>query len=143
MRRNLTKLESFLSPAQHHLAVQFIKFGIVGASGTVVDFGVWNLLLWMHFHLYLSKAVSFVLAVLNNFTWNSLWTFGDLERKAPAKQLGQFALVSTVGLGLNLFLVYIFIEYCHLWHNWANALATIMVLFWNFTANRLWTFKEE
>jgi len=143
MKRSLARLESLLSPAQLRLAVQFTKFAIVGASGTAVDFGVWNFLLWMRFHLYLSKAFSFVLAVVNNFTWNSRWTFGDLERKAPARRLVQFAIVSTVGLALNLSLVYMFIEYSHLWHNWANALATILVLFWNFSANRLWTFRED
>lgn len=142
MRRSLGRLESLLSPAQLRLVVQFTKFAIVGTSGTVVDFGVWNLLLWMDLHMYFSKAISFVLAVLNNFTWNRLWTFGDSERKDPAKQLTQFAIVSTVGLVLNLSLVYIFIEYWHLWYNWANALATMLVLFWNFSANRLWTFRE-
>ena len=72
------------------LAVHYAQFCAVGASGVVVDMGVLHLLAapaLRALNLSLSKAVAAEVALVNNFTWNDLWTFRGLDA-AGAGQRG-------------------------------------------------------
>jgi putative flippase GtrA len=128
--------------------VRFIKFAIVGTSGAVVDFGILNLLhLVFGFSKFWANTCSFSLAVVNNFTWNRLWTFPESRERPLRGQLAQFALVNVAGLAINqvVFLSldrYVFGPWLGpLGYNVAKAIAIIVVLFWNFGVNRVWTYR--
>ncbi len=61
-------------------SVRFSKFGIVGGINAAVDIGVLNLLLLLEptrdpSTIVLYNAVALVLANVNSYVWNSLWTF--------------------------------------------------------------------
>ncbi len=128
--------------------VRFIKFAIVGAIGMVVDLSILNLLHGLvGLHLLVANSISFSAAVVSNFTWNRLWTFPETRHRPVHTQLAQFATVSIIGLGINnvvLWHVYQVLR-PHLaapWnYNAAKILAIGVVLFWNFGANRVWTFR--
>jgi putative flippase GtrA len=128
---------------------RFMKFGVVGTSGFLIDFAVLNLLLFgVGLPPWLANACSFVVAVTNTFTWNRLWTFPESRRRPVSRQMGQFFLVNLVGLGINqlAFLGSHALIWQHLlvpalaW-NLAKATASAIALFWNFSANRLWTWR--
>ncbi|RLG06344.1 hypothetical protein DRO47_02465 [Candidatus Bathyarchaeota archaeon] len=53
----------------------FLKFGIVGASGVVVNYGIAYLGYIAGLSDIISLAIGVEAAILNNFTWNDLWTF--------------------------------------------------------------------
>ena len=121
---------------------QFVKFAIVGSIGAMVDFGVLIFLKEVvGFNLYVANTFSFSAAVLNNYVLNSFWTFADQEKRHQ-KQLMQFVIVSVIGLGINQVLLYFFHDVIGLWYIIAKGLAILLVLFWNFFANRFWTFRE-
>jgi putative flippase GtrA len=144
---------------------RFVKFAIVGAIGTVVDFSVLNLLIQLAgFEKFWANTCSFTAAVLSNFTWNRLWTFPESRERPLVSQLGQFALVNVAGLAINqtIFLGLdrfvlgetgtlaaptsglagtIGMAHFTLAYNLAKAIAIIVVLFWNFGVNRIWTYK--
>ena len=121
---------------------QFIKFGVVGASSAVVDFGILNLLvLIFSVNVYLASTISFILAVTNGYIWNRLWTFQSQGRKTI--QYGMFLAVNLVGLGLNLLIMYGLIHYLGLWYNYAKAIAIFLVLFWNYSGSKYWVFKKS
>ena len=78
-----------------------------------------------------------------------------LGDRAAHRQLAKFAIVSVIGLVINL-VVFLSIHhaleaYWMQWlgpevgfnvsYNFANLFATGVVLFWNFSANRLWTYR--
>jgi putative flippase GtrA len=127
---------------------RFIKFALVGALGAVIDFALLNLfrgvfgwpLLW-------ANTFSVSVAIVSNFVWNRLWTFPESRTRKKRKQLPQFILVNLVGLVLNNIIVVgldavfqpIFDE--PLSYNLAKAFAIGIVLFWNFGANRIWTYR--
>ena len=129
---------------------RFIKFAIVGAIGAVIDFAILNLLaLGLGWPNLLANAVSFSCAVLSNFTWNRLWTFPESRQLPLPPQLGQFAIVSVIGLGINTLVFYVIDQFLirngfsqGQALNIAKAFAILVVLFWNFTANRLWTYRK-
>ena len=127
---------------------RFIKFAIVGTSGTVVDFTTLNIVhLMLGVSLFMSNIISFSVAVVNNFIWNRLWTFPESRERPFGTQLLQFAAVNVVGLVINqtVFLTlnhFLFEPWLgELGYNVAKACAIIVVLFWNFGINRIWTYK--
>ncbi|MDH7490518.1 MAG: GtrA family protein [Anaerolineae bacterium] len=147
MRWKLTRLLE-LAQTNRKEFVRFIKFAIVGTSGAVVDFGILNLLhLVFGFSKFWANTCSFSLAVVNNFTWNRLWTFPESRERPLRGQLAQFALVNVAGLAINqvVFLSldrYVFGPWLGpLGYNVAKAIAIIVVLFWNFGVNRVWTYR--
>jgi putative flippase GtrA len=138
---------------------RFGKFAIVGVLGAVVDFGVFNLLVTaLKFSSIPSSIVSFSLAVVNNFVLNRIWTFPEARTSPILKQMIQFVIVSVIGLLIRtpLFawlekqLIPLASQYVpHLFtptfigHNLSLAIAIIVVMLWNFVANRYWTFNPE
>lgn len=126
---------------------RFVRFGIVGIIGSVVDFSVLNLGIQV-FHLakWLANTFSFSAAVLSNFTWNRLWTFPESRQRAFWPQLGQFLLVNVAGYAINqaIFLSldrYVFSSWGTWGYNLSKAIAIGVVLFWNFGINRIWTYR--
>jgi len=128
--------------------VRFVKFALVGTLGAVIDFSVLNLLV-LAFAVPKAGAntISFTAAVISNFTWNRLWSFPESRRRPIKTQLPQFALVNVIGLGINQ-LVFLSLDHFvfgpmfgRLGYNLAKAVAIIIVLFWNYAINRLWTYK--
>jgi putative flippase GtrA len=139
---------------------RFFRFAIVGSIGAVVDFGILNLLanngilpvVW-------ASVVSFVCAVFSNFMWNRYWTYSDSRSKAMSKQIIQFFVVSSIGLGIRtplfawlekLFTEFasgilpkkIFLTPAVVSHNIALAIVIVVVMIWNFFANRYWTYND-
>lgn len=122
---------------------QFVKFCIVGASGTAVDWIVYFILnRWFLVFYLLAKALSFILAAINNYIWNRIWTFGSHE-KHIAIEFGKFFIVSLVGLGLNILIMYLAVDKLKFNDFWGLVLATASVMMWNFLANKFWTFRKR
>ena len=135
--------------------IRYVKFGVVGASGTVVNMAVLYL---CHNYLfdgveadlgkpYLSLAVAIAVATLNNFSWNRLWTWADrradvAEQAAPGflHQLLKYALASWFGIGVQYVLTLWWSHFMH--YMLANVLAIVVASVSNFLANDRWTFKK-
>lgn len=138
--RKASLLERWVHPLTFPGLRQFLKFSLVGASGAVIDLGVLYLLVQFFWVWYIAAAtISFLLAVTNNFLWNKFWTFSDSSRRY-GRQYTQFLVVSAVGLGLNNGILFLLVEGLGLWYIWAKVFAIAIVLAWNFTANKYWTF---
>ena len=122
---------------------QFIKFGIVGISSAIIDWG-----LFYFFNRYLAiyylfaKALSFIFAVINSYIWNRRWTFRS-ENTQKMQEFSKFLIVSVIGLLLNTLIMFIAVEKYHLRYIFGLMLATAIVVFWNFLANKLWTFRVK
>lgn len=138
--------------------IRFIKFGTVGAIGSVVDFGVFNFLtIAFNVSSIVSSIISFSLAVINNFVLNRIWTYPETKDKPIYRQLIQFAIVSCLGLAIRVplfaWLEKILIQFAEntipnvltptiLGHNLSLAVVIGVVMLWNFFINRLWTFRN-
>ncbi|MBU4141583.1 GtrA family protein [Patescibacteria group bacterium] len=142
----LVKNKSFL---------QFGKFFIVGILNTGLDFGILNLLMWSTNtyegqSIVIFNTISFAIAVTNSYILNKYWTFGDKSKEQAPQQFAKFIGVSGVGWGLNTGIVYsvttlispIFGLGPALWANIAKAMATGVVLAWNFAGYKLFVFKK-
>jgi putative flippase GtrA len=120
--------------------MQLAKFGAVGASGYLVNLGVYALLLHSGVHFRLAAVVSFVVSATTNYVFNRAWTFRE-QRGHFAYQGMRFLVVSAVSLGANQLWLTVFI--------WlgsgkivAQALAIVCVMPLNFLGNKLWSFRR-
>lgn len=87
----------------HH----FIKFGIVGAIGVVVNEGLLILLYQaMGFYLLAASATAIEISILSNFVLNDLWTFRDRRSGNAGVRLVKFNGLMLAGLVLNLAVLY-------------------------------------
>lgn len=138
---------------------RFIKFAIVGAIGAVVDFGIFNLLTQLtSMAPVVASVVSFCSAVVSNFLLNRYWTYPDSRTKRLRKQLVQFGIVSLIGLGIRTplfawlekilisaadkFIPQFPLSPVIVGHNVSLAIAILVVMLWNFVANRFWTYND-
>jgi len=138
---------------------RFIKFALVGISGTLIDFGIFNLLLFFKFSSNFAYTISFIVAVLNNFFWNRNWTYPESKIHPIKTQLIKFSCVSVAGFLIRTNLYKIIeqpiIRFAEgminkgflfsaevVGKNISLAFVIIVVLFWNYFANRLLTYKD-
>jgi len=125
---------------------QFIKFGLVGTICSLIDwavfFGIKFLTGWEIQSLkQIIKGISFIVSATFSYILNRTWTFRSTEQ-AVAKQASLFFVVALVGLGLNNLIFYL-VTGIFGWPDIAGlVIATLIVMFWNFTANKIWVFKN-
>jgi putative flippase GtrA len=135
--------ESVAGPARRlsaPLLIQFLKFGIVGISNTLLTFAVYTLLLKGFGVWYIAaSAIGFVVGAVNGFLLNRRWTFSG--HVGDAFTPVRWGIVQGCGLGLNLGLLYLFVHDAGLDKLLAQAFATAIVTVLTFLANRAWTFR--
>ncbi len=123
--------------------LQLIRFGLVGATGFVVNLGVYALFVHALSTPYqLAAVLAWLVAVLNNFVLNRHWTFDAGDGRAHFQAL-RFFVVSVVALGANQLLLTVFVENAHFAKVAAQALAVAGSMPLNFLGNKLWSFREE
>ncbi|MEU6768802.1 GtrA family protein [Streptomyces sp. NPDC046853] len=81
------------------LAREVAKFGAVGALGTLVNFGVSNLL-WHMTSLQAVRAnvIATVVAIAFNYVGFRYFTYRDRDKSSRTKELSLFLMFSAVGL---------------------------------------------
>lgn len=139
--------------------VRFLKFATVGALGATIDFGVMNLMTHLFdMRLVYAGSISFICAVLSNFTLNRFWTYPDSRSRHILHQLGMFFLVNAAGIGFRVptlhfvepLMAGVFENNAHLSHATAQflaknatlAFAIGAVMIWNYFINRYWTYND-
>lgn len=124
------------------LLFRFLKFGIVGFTGTAIDFGLtWLCKEKFHIKKFVANAIGFVVAASNNYVLNRIWTWGSESTHIGTEYL-MFLGVSVVGLGINTLILYLLHEKAKMNFYFAKVGATLVVMLWNFLANNYITFAN-
>lgn len=150
---------------------QFVKFGIVGAMSTAIDWGVHTLLYQVLGYLWndsinsallaafpilehprfdgaytMIKAVSFAVATLNGFYFNRRWTFRIRGREQAGIQLLRFFAVTSIGMLINVAVA----SQVHagpgasiLNYYFSLACGTASAMMWNFLGHKYWSFRTS
>lgn len=139
---------------------QYGKFVLVGVLNTLVDLGMFNILVILApgvsgIILPAFKAVSFLVAVTNSYMWNKYWVFKEEgERNKPsALNMGEasyFFAVSIGGLIVNLvtfaaavsLLSIVFSISTIVAGNISALAAALASMVWNFTGYKFLVFKN-
>lgn len=122
--------------------IQLVRFGVVGASGYVVNLAVFTLLVHVAGIDYKLAAVgAFAVALTNNFVWNRAWTFSAASGGHAGFQAARFCVVSLVAFGFNLVVLFALVEGAGVDKVPAQAMAIAAATPLSFLGNKLWSFR--
>jgi dolichol-phosphate mannosyltransferase len=122
--------------------MQLVKFSLVGATGYVINLGVYSALLkGAEVHYRTAAVLAFCVAVTNNFLWNRHWTFKATDGHAGF-QAARFLVVSLVALGFNLLVLELLVSVGDVPKIPAQAVAVLAATPLNFVGNKLWSFHK-
>jgi putative flippase GtrA len=120
-------------------------------------------------NVFLATSIAFFAAVISNFIWNRFWTYPDSRSRSMRRQLVQFTFISFIGWAartvwitasyhtLGQVFMPIALPVVHLFRPTyipsyagegklgtlvAQFIGVIVVMFWNFFANRYWTYND-
>lgn len=128
---------------------RFMKFGVVGASGTLVNL----IMLYMNQEIFLksltppetrlkaSLAIAIFLATMNNFLWNRWWTWRDRKGKTHhgfLVQMLQYYLACALAISLQY--VFTILLATIIYYLIANIIAIGLSAIVVYIINDLWTF---
>ena len=134
--------------------MQFVKFGIVGVSNSVVSYVLYAGSLFclqraeiaVRWNYLIAQTISFILSVLWSFYWNNKYVFTLQEGKKRSLMkslLKTYISYSFTGLFLNSILLSLWIQVLHISEYIAPIINLIINVPVNFLINKLWAFKSE
>ena len=130
-------MESLFSKA---ILLKLIKFGIVGFSGMIVDFGITIICKEkLKNQKYVSNAIGFTVAASTNWLLNRIWTFASNNPQILSEYL-RFLGVSVIGLGINTLILWMLTDKVKLNFYLSKVAAIGITTIWNFLANNYFTF---
>jgi len=148
---------------------QFLKFGLVGLSNTLISEGVYAAIVCLKGHYLLASTTGFVLSVFNAYFWNNRYVFKEdenLEKRVWWKVLIKTFLAYLWGFLANLVLLVVWIDVLHiadymgplagLLGGWgihfldeqmlgslaAEGINLVLVLPMNYLINKFWAFRQ-
>lgn len=153
LRSIAERLVSLLPPRfQPMVRWRFIKFGLVGASGTVINIAVLYLaqehllrgIADFHARLNYSIALAITVATISNFYWNRRLTWRDRTRNTPQPALRLF-LKYVMAAALSIVIQSLLTKWLalHLHYLLANVIAIVLASVVNFIANDRLTFRRH
>lgn len=130
---------------------EFIKYCIVGGTGTIIDVGIYTVLTRI-FNVYyiLAAGISVFIAIINNFLLNKHWTFRKGKSGKTRTEYFKFFIVSVINYLLHLGIMYSIVEFTKLDYIFgkyedfiAKFMAIAIITISNYVGNKYWTFKDE
>lgn len=134
----------------HHPLVerlwQFVKFGIVGLSNTLISLAVYEACLALGVHYLLADPIGLVVSVVNAYYWNNRCVFGDGQKK-PLRHHVRMYFKSLAAYGgtfvLNWLLLLLWVEAVRVPQWLAPLLNLAITIPLNFVVNKYWTFGRK
>ncbi len=118
---------------------QFVKYGLVGASNTIVNFVVYSVGVTVGIDYLVALVLGYGVGALNSYLLNRHWTFraGHIAHSTAGSR---FALVTAGAIAANLGLLYLFVHHLGIAKIPAQAILVLPVLAVTFPINRWWSF---
>ncbi len=154
---------AFVTPKQRETIIQLIRFCIVGFSGMFIDMGTTVFCTeLLGFDPRLGAVLGFVLAVINNYFLNRIWTFKGKAKTSQKFAFVTFILISLIGMAISIGVMHLSITYLGLnkatpaeiaaasgfmvyWLEYrylvARFMGIVVATLWNFTGSKKIAFK--
>ena len=127
--------------------MQFIKFGIVGVSNTLVDLAVYYIFVLINPALYIpGKTAGFIISVLNAFYWNNRYVFktggSGNNIRSTLMRIGRTYLTYGATLLLTVLLLWLEVDKFGISEFIAPLINLLITIPLNFLLNKFWAFKK-
>ncbi len=127
-------------------AASFVRYSIVGASGVLVNLGIYLLALRGlapgYTGVLIASTVAFAGALLWNFAGNFLWTFRGEARGSVLYHLGLYAAIQLVSYALNESVLAGWLLVDPGAKIAAQLIGVLAGSVWGYAANRRWNFRS-
>jgi len=120
---------------------QLLRFSLVGASGFLVNLGVFAFVVWGGGGHRAAALAAFLVAVSNNFVWNRRWTFADARGGHAGFQAARFLTVSVAAFLFSLAVLELLVSAAGVPELAAQAAAIVSATPLSFLGNRFWSFR--
>ncbi|MCR5273888.1 MAG: GtrA family protein [Clostridiales bacterium] len=146
----ISKFQTGQSDGKRDTLYQFIKFGLVGLSNTLLSYIIYLLVLWvlhpydLSWDYYAANVMSFLLSVLWSFALNNKLVFhGPKEKKAVLKSLLKtYLMYLFTGVILANILLYIWVARLGINKVIAPLINLVINVPLNFILSKYWAFRK-
>ncbi len=125
---------------------QTVRYGIVGASATAVEwlayFALTRGIPWFAAHYLIANVCSFSVSLVWGYVFHRRFTFRAHQGRHRA-QFPKFLAVTLVGLGISTIVLRTGVAVFHVYDLYAKVAALAITALWNFSGQRLWTFRSS
>ncbi len=129
------------------LFIQFIKFGIVGVSNTLISLAVYYIFVFINRELYIAGTVAgFLISTINAYFWNNKFVFknkdkvnGNDPKRKIIKTYISYGFTLLLGTALIAFQVEV-LEFDEKIAPIINLFITVPI---NFLLNKLWVYHDK
>ena len=122
--------------------IQFVKFGLVGASNTLIYLIVYYILIMFQANYLFASISGYLLSSLSGYILNKLWVFKD-GRATVKGSIVKYYIVYSSSMALNLIAMYLLVDLLNVSDRLAPILTLCITVPYNFIFSKLWTFKER
>lgn len=132
--------------------VQFVKFGMVGVSNTLLSLVITYLVMAIFrfgfsletiWTLDIATTVGYVAGVCNSYFWNKRYVFRDGREKDGRKAFSKMFVCYGVTYLLSMLLMNVLVDYLHVPSIIAPIPRLLLTIPLNFAANKLWAFRDK
>ena len=124
------------------LAIQILKFVIVGGIATIIDFAfLWFFKEIVNFPVLVSNTLSFTISVIYNYIASIKWVFEVDKNKDSKKQFVIFIVFSIMGLLLNNLILWLCEDLLNIYYLIGKIVATAIVMVFNFVTRKMFLEK--
>lgn len=146
----MTGCKAWLSRLEAHpkwgWLVQFVKFGIVGVSNTLISLAVYYLCVYaLDWHYQIGNVLGFIISVTNAYYWNSKYVFKTGERRFFAEHAKAYAKTVAAYGGtflLSMWLLWLWVEKLGVSEAVAPVINLLITVPLNYVINKFWTFRK-
>ncbi len=132
---------------RHELAVSFIKFGLVGASGFIVDLAVYSVLFGLAgVSAPWARGIAYWIAATSNWFFNRTFTFSKADKSGGHLQWGKYLVMCLVSFFPNWGTFYMLTETSAFFAQYSQLALVAGVaagMLFNFTGAHLVIFKKK
>ena len=125
---------------------EFLSYGLVGASGFLVDLTFYYLFQLLGAPHQLARALSFWPAVSWNWLLNRITTFGERKRRPHGKQWLEFVLASLLGFSINWGVYFLLTTHVPFFDDYrliALIMGVVVASVFNFVMSSLYVYNEK
>lgn len=126
-----------------NLLIQFLKFGIVGFSNTVISLAVYYIFVYFGVHYLVANGIGFVISVMNAFYWNSKYVFTDKTETSNLKAFSKVFASYGGSFCISTVLIFLLVDLFRVSEWLAPLLRLVVTVPLNFVMNKLWAFRKK
>jgi len=141
-----------MDPGKKNIIIQFVKFGFVGLSNTLLSYFIYIIILLilkpfgLKYDYVIGNLISFVLSVLWSFFWNNKLVFtieNGKKRNWVIALFKTYISYAFTGILLTNILSYLWVDVFGIMKEIAPLLNLIITVPLNFIINKFWAFKTK